>query len=102
VSTQLPYEIRSRLELTIARWTAISRGAVYKGFLESSSIPPHPNPIEITSKVSRLHLGNSFRTPFIEGEHPESSKAWDSDYRGWYAEDLMKWHIKKVRCSLSN
>jgi hypothetical protein len=77
-------------------WTAICRGAVYKGFLDSSSIPiPGPQPVEIVSKVSRMHLGYRCEARFDEDVHDGSTKRWDSDEKCYFARDQMKWLVRK-------
>ncbi|KAK4206490.1 hypothetical protein QBC37DRAFT_381046 [Rhypophila decipiens] len=77
-------------------WTAICRGAVYKGFLDSGSIPiSGPQPVEIVSKVSRMHLGFKCSERFDEDIHAGAPKVWDSDEQCWFAAEQMKWLVRR-------
>ncbi|KAI1414508.1 actin-like ATPase domain-containing protein [Hypoxylon sp. FL1857] len=82
--------------------TAISRGAVSKGFLDSRAnmsdddqanmnIPP----VIITSTISRAHFGVQFKTKFEEGKHLEEDRQWDDLEERWKAKKQMHWYVRK-------
>ncbi|KAL2820152.1 hypothetical protein BDW59DRAFT_164765 [Aspergillus cavernicola] len=92
--------------------TAISRGAVYKGFAEDQRMGAEdedghsggmkifhdiPAPIRVTSTIARYSLGTSHYTHFDPSTHDKS----DPDY-GWHSEEgayviknQVKWYIRK-------
>lgn len=85
--------------LTRCRRTAICRGAVYKGFMEGAGgnvDSDQPNMISVTSTVSRLSLGLSYKAPFKEKVHDPADKEWDSHECEWKARNQMDWFLKKV------
>ncbi|KAI1451648.1 actin-like ATPase domain-containing protein [Annulohypoxylon moriforme] len=82
--------------------TAISRGAVFKGFLNNranmnetqKSKLPH-SPIAVTSTISRAHFGVDYWEEFIPGYHLEEDRVWDSTEDVWKANNQMHWYLKK-------
>ncbi|OTA67942.1 actin-like ATPase domain-containing protein [Hypoxylon sp. EC38] len=82
--------------------TAISRGAIYKGFLDSHANRDEDDQASldtlraiITSTISRANFGIRFRTPFVEGEHLETDKTWDDIEEVWMVDNEMHWYLKK-------
>ncbi|KAI1104918.1 actin-like ATPase domain-containing protein [Jackrogersella minutella] len=75
--------------------TAISRGAVFKGFLNANQAEPDNLPIAVMSTISRANFGNAFWTPFVEGRHLEVDRVWDSIEERWMADGQMHWYLRK-------
>ncbi|XXH01907.1 hypothetical protein Hte_008269 [Hypoxylon texense] len=76
--------------------TAISRGAVYKGFLDNcDNMNEAKPPIMVTSTISRAHFGIIYMTKFQEGEHLEEDREWDIFKEEWAASNQTSWFIKK-------
>ncbi|KAI0883273.1 actin-like ATPase domain-containing protein [Annulohypoxylon maeteangense] len=82
--------------------TAISRGAVFKGFInnranmddarrEKLPVPP----IAVTSTISRANFGVEFLAPFEKGKHLEEDRVWDFDEDVWMARNQMHWYLKR-------
>ncbi|KAI1758900.1 actin-like ATPase domain-containing protein [Hypoxylon sp. FL1150] len=90
--------------------TAISRGAVYKGFLhcqdskEGTSQAKTTNPpIVVTSTIARANFGVVINAPFREGKHLEEDRCWDTLEQKWMAGNQMEWYIMKGEdCSQSS
>ncbi|KAM0346552.1 hypothetical protein ACHAO7_011748 [Fusarium culmorum] len=90
--------------------TAICRGAVYKGLIDGSeaaasasqpsvrgtrALLENKSPVTVTSTISRLSLGVSYRTEFDEDIHNEKDKYWDHDEESYQVAGLLDWYIKK-------
>ncbi|KAI1092295.1 actin-like ATPase domain-containing protein [Rostrohypoxylon terebratum] len=75
--------------------TAISRGAVFKGFLNHRTHSPAKLPIAVTSTISRANFGIDFMAPFDPWKHTEEDRVWDYDEDMWKARNQMHWYLKK-------
>ncbi|KAI0833091.1 actin-like ATPase domain-containing protein [Hypoxylon sp. FL0890] len=79
--------------------TAISRGAVFKGFLttrdEADQVNVYIPPVVVTSTVSRANFGIEFQTRFEEGKHLEQDRMWDDREEVWRASNQMHWYLRK-------
>ncbi|KAI1771010.1 actin-like ATPase domain-containing protein [Hypoxylon cercidicola] len=82
--------------------TAISRGAVYKGFLDNRENIDGVNqlkladpPITVTSTISRAHFGIMVSDVFDKDKHLEEDRVWDYDEELFRATNQMSWYIKK-------
>ncbi|XDG01818.1 hypothetical protein ABKA04_001433 [Annulohypoxylon sp. FPYF3050] len=75
--------------------TAISRGAVFKGFLNNRTHSRAKMPIAVTSTISRANFGIDFMAPFQAWKHAEEDKVWDDDEDMWKARNQMHWYLKK-------
>ncbi|KAI0891531.1 actin-like ATPase domain-containing protein [Annulohypoxylon nitens] len=82
--------------------TAISRGAVFKGFLNNrenvdkfnrGKLPLYP--IAITSTISRANFGITFWKKFEFGKHPEEDRVWDDTEDEWKARNQMHWYLRR-------
>ncbi|KAH8903396.1 actin-like ATPase domain-containing protein [Coniochaeta sp. PMI_546] len=80
--------------------TAISRGAIFKGFLEGPSIrqvgsaleiPAH---VAIVSTISRKNLGIDFSEIFQDGLHEAKDKVWNGMEGVWKAHNQMRWYLR--------
>jgi hypothetical protein len=92
------------------RRTAICRGAIFKGFLDGSSIvagggpaaklalPPNlASPVSVVSTIARVSLGVEYCNPFQEGVHRECDRYWDKNEKVYMARGQMMWYLRKVR-----
>ncbi|OTB06206.1 hypothetical protein M426DRAFT_55720 [Hypoxylon sp. CI-4A] len=81
--------------------TSISRGAVFKGFLNSHEDDEADQrklsiaPISVMSTISRANFGTEFQTPFDGNRHLEKDKRWDPIREEWMADNQMHWYIRK-------
>ncbi|KAL4967817.1 uncharacterized protein BDV14DRAFT_197457 [Aspergillus stella-maris] len=84
--------------------TAICQGAVYKGFLSSSSSDSSgaqqtnysiAAPISVISTISRTSLGVVYKTPFDSSKHLKKDKFWYPHEGEWFAEKQIKWYLKR-------
>ncbi|KAK9412835.1 putative Actin-like ATPase domain-containing protein [Seiridium unicorne] len=81
--------------------TAICRGAVFKGFLDSiaeggsGSLAADTLPIKVTSTISRASYGSQYKCTFIPGTHKEADKEWDEDECTFMASRQMAWYLKR-------
>ncbi|KAK8101922.1 hypothetical protein PG999_012296 [Apiospora kogelbergensis] len=85
-----------------SRRTAISRGAVFKGFIDgpqantmdarSTNVPP---PISVISSVARESIGVVVRKPFINGVHRREDRMWNHITGEYMADHQMRWLVKK-------
>ncbi len=98
-------------------WTAICRGAVYKGFYRAlkaggdgdaagdgsggtngaggdTRLVVEP-PIQIASTVSRFSVGLCFSQLYNEAYHKTSDRYWDEKEEVWFAGRQMEWYLRK-------
>ena len=95
----MPKLIRGRLH----RRTAICRGAIFKGFLESvdSGVKDKKGPrkveqVKIVSTIARVSLGVDFHEEFEEHRHKKRDRFWDDSEGKYFARDQMSWYLRKV------
>jgi hypothetical protein len=50
----------------------------------------------IESRVSRANYGFEFAAPWVEGKYELRDKAWCAVTRQYYANNQMKWFLRKV------
>ncbi|KAK0641359.1 hypothetical protein B0T16DRAFT_213993 [Cercophora newfieldiana] len=83
--------------------TAISRGAVLKGFLNRSNDPTLSSnnhganrvPISVSSTISRANVGVRFSEPFDPARHLQKDKVWRSEQGIFKVHNRMEWYIRK-------
>ncbi|OAA68266.1 hsp70 family chaperone [Niveomyces insectorum RCEF 264] len=84
-------------------WTAICRGAVYKGFYkalktggsgEDNRLLMEP-PIQIASTVSRFSVGLCFSQIYNEAYHKIEDRYWDDKEEVYFAGRQMEWYLRK-------
>lgn len=62
------------------------RGAVMRGLQDDA----------VTKRLARRSYGTEYKTPFVNGLHPERNKVWDRDREEFMCTKRVKWLIKKV------
>jgi hypothetical protein len=50
----------------------------------------------IESRVSRANYGFAFRTKWVESKYELRDKLWDAVTRKYFANNQMKWFLRKV------
>lgn len=82
-------------------WTAICRGAVYKGFYKALKADGEDNrlllepPIQIASTVSRFSVGLCFSQLYNASYHKLEDRYWDDKEEVYFAGRQMEWYLRK-------
>ncbi|KAI1162283.1 actin-like ATPase domain-containing protein [Nemania serpens] len=83
--------------------TAISRGAILKGFLDAPSMAEGVLcPVSVASTIARRNIGVTVDALFREGVHKEKDREWDEDEGVWRAKSQMRYYLKKGQGVLTN
>ncbi|KAI9149947.1 Heat shock 70 kDa protein 12B [Paramyrothecium foliicola] len=82
--------------------TAISRGAIFKGFIDGPNANPLGddlrfinNPAKIVSTVARQSIGLRLRRAYKKGLHKEKDRIWNAVLDRYEVDNQIKWLIKK-------
>ncbi|EFX04491.1 hsp70 family chaperone [Grosmannia clavigera kw1407] len=79
-------------------WTAICRGAVYKGCYKTfvaGGEGYRPLPVTVASTVSRFSVGLCFSQLYSEAYHREEDRYYDEKEGVYFAGRQMEWYLRK-------